>query len=272
MISWFALKNIFALMILLSFLTCNFAHAWIDTRNFEGGTIGQRTSKATGGIGGFSNTLYSNTYVHSGSMAAEVTFPEGSDCWGVCGGQVDYPQLVYENGEIWIRGYFYLKSPWVWTCSPRVKMFRIHVQNGGYISAFADNTIVGNFRPSNEVAGIEPSNPYIWDLDRWQSVELYVKFSATPGQGIFRIWKDGILIFEDRTNITLRSSGDYADLSYIFSYWNGGVPQTQYAWIDDFVFTTDRPSNQDANGNYMIGPLDWGNDTILAPTNLRILN
>lgn len=81
---------------------------------------------------------------------------------------------------------------------------------------------------------------------------MYVRLSTT--QPLFRIWKNGTLVIEDATTPTLGSSSDQADFSYVFTYWNGGSPQDQTAFVDELVYTTSRPSQHDASGNPMIGP------------------
>lgn len=255
------------LIISLNFLTYNLAHAWTRTLDFESETVGAV-------IGG-SGTTVSDVRAHSGTKSVRVMFPAGSDCWAVCGGNLPYGGTVYEGGEIWARGYYYFASPWSWSSSPVVKVFRLRMatasnDSSGYMSAFSEpqGRIVG----SNEPSPWQPTTTTYYTIDGWQSIEIYVKLSSVTGQGIFRIWKDGILIVEDKTRATLNNSTDMSTNGMYFTYWNGGVPQTQYAWVDDFVITTDRPSNQDANGNYMIGPSSSSSSssTLAAPSGLTI--
>jgi len=122
----------------------------------------------------------------------------------------------------------------------------------GYLSVFADTN--GMILLSNEVQGYQPSTGVSFDVNNWQSIEMYVKFSTTTP--VFRIWKNGILLIQDTTRRTLNSTNS-ADFSYIFTYWNGNVPQDQTSYIDDFYYTTETPSKVDAAGNFMIGPIDW---------------
>jgi hypothetical protein len=86
----------------------------------------------------------------------------------------------------------------------------------------------------------------------WHSYEQYVKFSNTPGKGIFRFWQDGNLIFEDKVTPTLGVSAQ-ADFIYLFTYWNGDAPKSQSAYVDDIVITSATPNNHDAAGNPFIG-------------------
>jgi hypothetical protein len=158
-----------------------------------------------------------------------------------------------------VRGYYFFKTPWDWTTPTFIKVMRIHVatstgSNIGYQSLLSDGggQIVGN----TEVADRNYYTSTYYDINRWQSIEMYVRFSSSAG--IFRAWKDGILILEDVSSKTLNSNSDYADFSYFMSYWNGGCPQDQVMYIDDVVMTTDTPSARDAAGNAMIGPSSIG--------------
>ena len=83
-----------------------------------------------------------------------------------------------------------------------------------------------------------------------------------PGQGIFRVWRDGKLWFEDRTTKTLFDSSSYSDRGHILGlYEEVGPSVEQSVWIDDVIITNDRPNNTDAHGNPFIG---MGNVQITA--------
>jgi hypothetical protein len=90
------------------------------------------------------------------------------------------------------------------------------------------------------------------ETNKWYCVEQYVKFSAA--QGIHRVWIDGKLVGENKSYPTLGQAADVCDAVFFFTYWNGAVRTSQYAYIDDVVITTDRPAGRDAAGNAMIGP------------------
>lgn len=249
------------LIVLLNFLICNFAQAWTVTADFEQGKVGDRANGLSGLGYATTQTFYSDTRASSGAKSARVTFIKGNE--EGTGGSSGYPN-VSEGGEVWARGYFYFASPFNWACSPVVKIFRIRVSTAsnnhvGWHSVFADSE--GQISLSNEVQSYQPKTNVYFDINQWQSIEIYVKFSATAG--IIRIWKNGQLVIEDKTRKTLVSSSNISNQSNVFTYWNGGHPQTQYAWIDDFVWTSERPSNRDVHGNYMIGPISA---TILPPS------
>lgn len=93
--------------------------------------------------------------------------------------------------------------------------------------------------------------------DTWMHLEHYVKLSSTtiyPTGGIWRVWQDGTLIFEDTHNKTISNSGRTIDTMVINSYWNGLIPADQHAYTDEVKITTVEPTNVDAFGNKMIGP------------------
>jgi len=281
------------------------AFCWTITADFEQGTLGTRADGPSGLTnanlsGGTLANWYDNTHVFSGSKAMKTFFKAGSTgSPGVAystGGQITFPSRITNGDEIWGRFYLYLPSSasWSWVCNPAVKVFRLaHICNSsgtglGYVSVFnywSGGSAYNNIAISNEIAGLvnnERITGSQFDYGQWQCIELYIKLS--PVNGITRIWKNGILIREEnqtRTTAsppfypgykTLSSSSDYADFAYVWTYWNGGAPQDQYAWIDDIKITTDPPPNLDAYGNRMIGPLGWaGSQTPPPPTGLEII-
>ncbi|HKN19730.1 MAG TPA: hypothetical protein VJW95_08025, partial [Dissulfurispiraceae bacterium] len=229
----------------------------------------------------FSETLFSNMIAHSGTQSAAVNFtPDANDAWGESGGIEAWPTGIAKGGQVWARGYFYFQSPWSWICSPVVKIFRIHLQdssgnNAGYVSLFADST--GAIVLSNEPDTYQSNDPgpgqqsaivvpAAYDINAWQCLELYVYFSPVEGSAVVRAWKNGVLIFQDTWRATMAAATDTSDESLVFTYWNGGVPQNQTAFVDDFEWTSVQPANTDAQGNYMIGPM--ATVTPSAPTNL----
>ncbi len=248
-----------AWMIGICLLGCDKVLAWTMTADFEKGSIGQKVNETSGFSADF---VYSNTPANSGAKSAKASFSPSV----TPGGYQPFPTHVGNSGEIWARGYFYFKSPWSWSCSPVVKIFRgAHIANSGgtnvgYLSIYAD--AAGKIQMSNEPGNYQDySSTTSYDIDKWQCLEMYVKLSTT--QPIFRIWKNGVLIKEDKITRTLGTSTDYADFSYVFTYWNGNPPQAQVSYVDDFMYTTSQPLATDSKGNRMIGPV--GNATISIP-------
>jgi hypothetical protein len=228
------------------------AHAWTTTQTFEG-----YENNAELGLGSIASIENPRT----GSLSAKVSFATSDANWGFV---IDTTNAT-QGEEVWARAYYYLKSSWSWECSPVVKVLRNHIyqqggSNRGHISLFSGTT--GNIVSSNEVAGTQDNDiaTKIHTDDTWVCLETYVKL-GTGTDGIFRVWKDGILIVNETGVTTLGAATDYLGDVYFFTYWNGDPPQAQVAYIDDIIITNEQPANQDASGNYMIGPSDWGAST-----------
>jgi hypothetical protein len=258
---------------------------WTFTADFEQGVEGTIAQGASGLTESFSKTLFSSENPHTGTKSARIEWVQGSVGWAEAGGSVIYHPVgpLSEGSEVWLRTYFYMKSPWDWTSDPASKLLRIHVEdvnnsNTGYHSLYIDP--VGRLQLSNEPADEQTysKDPQLQlSVDRWQSIEYYLKLSTTTP--VFRIWKEGVMVMEDTTTPTLQKTTDSADFTYIRTYWNGGSPINQVEYMDDLViFTklpteTDRPANQDAAGNYMVGPTDWTTPSPAAPAapkNLKV--
>lgn len=248
------------LLILILILTIpSLALSWTETANFDSGAVGQVANGSDGFDGAGTATLYSDTYAHSGTQSARMTWLTGDAGFDENHG-VNYLSSVTDGGEIWARVYYYFPTGFDFTCTPVNKILRLHVYasdgstNRGHISIFSGSA--GQVKYSNEVDATEPYTGESFGTGSWDSYELYVRFSTTSP--ISRIWKNGILIHEDTTHATLQSATDISTESYVMSYWNGGPDQDQYSYHDDLYVTNEQPSNQDAAGNYMIGPTDWG--------------
>jgi len=265
---------IYIFSISLSLLVPLHANAWVINSDFESGIIGKKADGPSGFSGARGLTVYSNERSHSGKQSAKATITEGDVGWLQWGGTFDYPDL-HEGDEIWFQAYIYWPTDWVWTDGP--KSLRIHIAdsggaNRGYYDIFLKpweihiGSEVGNpefstnVYPRNHIAGKRDG-----DVGRWVPLEMYVKFSAKPGQGIYRVWKDGKLIFEDKLTRTLISSTDKSDFIYLFTIWNNGAPATQSNYIDDITITNEKPSNTDAHGNAYIGTGDVTFKTIAKP-------
>lgn len=254
------------------------AHAWTWTADFEQGQIGNRAQGPSGFDYAATRTTYTNEIAHSGTKSCKFDWLRGVDGFDTCSawwGYGDSNHRVGNGGELWVRGYYYFKSPWSWTCDPAIKILRAAIrtasdQNRGYHSIFSNTN--GQVTLSNEVQDYQPESTVAFGVNQWVCLELYVKFSPTAP--ITRIWRDGVLVFENKSHRTLDSTSDYfAGGGWVMSYWNGGAPQAQVMYVDDFVATTDPPANRDAKGNLMIGPIGSIRPARPAqPSDLRILD
>ena len=260
------------ILALLALFISSQANAWVVSAEFEKGTLGELAIGVDALSGTLTdNTTFSDEFVHNGNFSAKMTVIQGDTKWG---GYNMHPELLKEGDEIWMRYYLYFPTGFDFTCSQciGIKTMRIHTRsagggdgtNEGYIDVLIDDEDGLNI--FNEVAGqafadywfaktgkTVPSVGTIITTGQWYAIEQYVKFSSTPGKGIYRVWQDGILVFEDKANITMASGTSESDLNFIFGFWNGDAPKTQSAYFDDFVIASSTPSNLDASGNPFIG-------------------
>ncbi len=287
--------------ILLTFIfICTNAMAWTRTLTFENGLTG---SDGFSGVG--STVDRSQTYVHSGNYSARVFFPAGDRCWDsalTCGAIFNsFPESVGDGDELWTRAYMYYPSGWDWGDRDgngnyrKILRYTIGTRGNlstiGYWDGGSDADILGNTEAGNYYSWSAQFTGSKFPVGRWHSIEMYVKFGTTDATTTQRLWLDGNLIFDSSTlssnNPALGSSSDQLTRLLFFTYWNGGVRTSQYAYVDDIVITSDTPSARDSQGNPMIGTGSFSSDsgsssggdsttdtqtTIEAPQNLRIIS
>lgn len=270
-------------------IACLFAtagQAWTIKADFEDGVIGTKAESPTDGFhdtAGHSRIVGSP--VLSGHQAASVTATKGKTGFGVWGGGFNFPTPLHEGDEIWYRVNTYYPSGWDFSCggcTEGMKFMRIHTrsatrQNEGYIHTFiksddsnGNNINLGHIKPSTEVNDpyftfVKPLGPEI-TRDRWHTFEMYVKFSSnkTTPNGIYRVWMDGDLIYENTHYPTLVSPTSDSNKAYLYTYWNNGAPKTQTSYVDDVIITNEVPGRKDAAGNPYIGV---GPSIYIAPPN-----
>ena len=262
---WIRLLGIFFFSAV--FVTSSFA--WTIKMSFDDGPVGAFANQDQG-YNGFNGagraTVFTDEISADGTQSCKMSWPKGHNGWAVCYGRITFSdnpgaRSLKEGDELWVRAYYYFKSPWDWYVpgGPHNKILRVHTKhadggNGGYISFLSNSR--GQIIGDSEV-GPRPKNyrtNYHYALDRWQCLEMYIKFSTK--EPILRMWVDGKLIIEDTNKNTLKYPSTIADGSFIATAWAGGAPQDQVQYVDAFVFTTDKPSKRDADGNPMIGPID----------------
>jgi MYXO-CTERM domain-containing protein len=260
----------------LGVLTPAYASAWTLTADFEGGTIGAKAQSpnpdAFHGTAG--DSKYVGSPVNTGSQAGSVTAQAGQTGFGKWGGSFDFPTDLKQGDEVWFRVYVHYPAGWSFNCggcTQGMKFMRIHTaspsgSNEGYQDILIKGGATGGLIEAScyEVNGSEchtnnNNGALLHGLgtavprDKWQAFEQYVKWSSVPGQGIFRFWQDGKLIFEDLKTATLRTANSKSDFIYMYTYWNNGAPKTQTSYVDSVVITTDTPGQKDSQGNPFIG-------------------
>jgi len=259
------------------------AFAWVISAGFEGGVLGTRAQSPNPDA--FLDNAGDSTYVDSpvltGSQAGSVSINQGETGFGLWGGSFGFPSDLGEGDELWFRVNVYYPEGWDFGCggcTEGMKFMRVATKEadtatgspgnnegaqtillqggatGGLLNANTEvntSAFFTNNGPWPYVAARGLGDPI--PRDQWQTYEMYFKFSSVENEGIYRVWQDENLIFEDLQTATLRSATSVADLVHLYTYWNNGAPQTQTSYVDDILITNEMPSNTDGFGNPMIG-------------------
>jgi hypothetical protein len=281
------MNRILLLLITLAFSAQ--APAWTVKRGFEDGAPGVKaqTPDSFNGTAGRSSFTSNQAIVLNGNLSGTVTVNQGETGFGQWGGSFNFPTALKEGQEIWFRVYVMYPTGWDFSCggcTQGMKFMRIHTaSSGGSNEGYMDTLINGDTTGGKIMVGNEALGPIFFSnngggtkyrgtaiiRDKWYAYEQYLKWSSVPGQGIYRVWQDGNLIFEDLKTATLRSSTSKSDFIYLYTYWNNGAPQTQTSYVDEVVITSDTPPNRDAQGNPLIGVSS--NYTYIAPPNPPVI-
>lgn len=242
---------------------------WTEIRTFEGGTLGEQVNLTVGG-----RSVYSDVEVFAGTRSCRMRALNGETGFGNWGGGIDYPEDLGRGDEVWLRVNtnfppgFDLHAPGE---GGRLKFLRHHTKE-------ADGTHIGyeDMLITTADGIVADATPFKWIyegensfvdvgnfasheivLDIWETYEWYHRFDNITkdagGLAVIRWWKNGLLVQEITNRRTLNSPTDKVDWTYIFTYWNGGSPQTQDMYMDNIKLTSIRPSNTDAFGNFLIG-------------------
>ena len=246
------------------------------TADFESGTLGAVAL----GSDGFSDTttgVYSNDYARTGSQSVKTSITAGTTGFGEWGGLFGNNIDLVEGDEYWYRTCVYFPAGFNFTSgsSEGVKFMRSQIKSPagahlGYWNYFLDTA--GVTFSTSVVNGINTAfyDAYPWTAEtsnrtgiqqvgaaietgQWVVFEHYLKLHSVPGQAAMRMWRDGVLIFENTALANLPYSDSKLVKSSVFTYWNNNAPATQSCYIDDVVITSTTPANTDAAGNKFIG-------------------
>jgi hypothetical protein len=253
---------------------------WFTHIDCEGGTPG-----AQAGQGGaneftetFSSTIYSTAQVGTGSQSCQMGITQGSDGWGQWGASYVFPSPLQNGSELWVRVSLFVPAGFDTTTNDgMLKFMRVHTAspsntNEGYHDLLFASPGFESWSP-----GVGNwSAPYIYSYEgaaqligtgtvpanniatgQWETYEMYLKFDPVSkdagGKGEIRIWKNNQLLLDRTSGPTLVQASSFADLFYLFTYWNGNAPATQSLYVDDVIVTNQTPANTDANGYPFIG-------------------
>lgn len=280
-------------LLFLVFFSKN-AFSWTHTASFEDDIVG---SDGFSFVGTTVDRVYG--IAHSGNYSSRIFFPKGDRCWDSCltcgAGFNDFSTAVGNGDELWTRMYIYLSEGWDWGDQAgdgnwrKILRYTIgtrgNISIGGYWRGSTTAELLGNTEAGNYYSYYDQFTDFNFPAPgQWFCLEQHVKFGTTDATTVHHIWLNGKLIFDssniNRDNPALGSSSDTCTRILFFTYWNGALRTSQYAYIDDILITTDRPSKTDSHGNPMIGPSpsdypDKGPDvtvTIEPPENVRVVD
>ncbi len=254
------------------------AAQWAE--DFEGAANGATLLS----LGCFDTSGVVDTAQHfSGAKAAKHTMVAALDNALSYGLGKSLAANLVQGDEFWVQAQFFYPVGWdfgnnndagLGGNATRVKHFRLQTfhannSNAGYNDVYLhkeDSTttkwqfiyegvqqwafnVYGDLpsRPAAPITGIVRGN--------WRKIEYYVKLHSDPSQAKVRLWENDSLVFEINDLATLTSATDYASLFRFCTYVNGGAPQTQSMWTDDWkIYTSSSaPTNLDAGGRVFIG-------------------
>lgn len=222
----------------------------------------------------------STEQAYSGTKSAKCSVTSGSADLNYLAGR---PSVnLGEGQEIWVRFRTFFPTGYSFSASPHLKFFRIDQGPGSGVNkghgAHIDWYIrfVGQAGDTNNVGYLDyiQENQQSWLYDTttlpsgivrntWQTWNFYYKLHSVAASGRIRLWRDSTLLVDVNSRVTLGSStnviGSTADANaqgiMFQTYWNGGAPQTQSCYIDDWCVATQAspPTNTDSGGNLFIG-------------------
>lgn len=207
---------------------------WERKTSFTSLPVGSSAREAAGLSEAFSNTVIA---MNGDTQCASMGISAGQTGFGIWGGIMDHPINLIEGNELTFRIETFFPVGFDFTGKPRLKFLRVHTESVGGNDGYLDLLILpqGGFSHGNEIVGRDSINnggtpfgkPIVPGV--WETYEVFVKFSAT--QGIYRVSQNGLIIYENTAQKTLKSSTSYSDKSYIFTYWNGGAPKSQHMFV-----------------------------------------
>lgn len=121
---------------------------------FENGVLGAMATEFMDAQG---LTIYQNTHVHSGSMAAQCTMTAGSTGFGNWGGIVYWDTPHSEGDEVYVKVNTYFPSAFDNTTNFALKFLRLRVAdslNGhkGYVDVYIRDSLSDTYMVQNEVS------------------------------------------------------------------------------------------------------------------------
>lgn len=265
-------KSITVLLVVLLF-SLN-AHSWSRVEDFNEGEVGESVQTTGGMDNSAGGTLHSDEQSLDGSLVAKMSINEGKTGFGGWGGIIRFPEKLRIGDSYWVQFYMYIPSNFNidTPTNGSLKFLRVHTatpvsNNAGYMDfQFMDDdtqrdAVYRYIKEGGEKSWLEIASANererLIPRDRWFKVELALTLGVIPkaegGKSSVRYWVDDELVWNGENAQTLSGEDHFADALYIFTYWNGGAPKSQSLYIDNFIMTSDTPSNRDSAGFPFIG-------------------
>lgn len=224
---------------------------WNREITFEGLAVGSDVDSGPTGVDGVPNTNYGNTEVTdiraaSGTKSARVEFDQGTFAENGSGLIIDFGDAdnfaqssdVYDGGHVWYQLQTFFPTGFDFTATGfNLKFMRIGTRrgngsNGGYLDIYIKNNREVYYQ--NEVA--DASQDDVDDTKRintneWQTWTVHAVLSRTTP--LFELWRGTEKLLTNNTFVTLPDNAGYAERAMFVTYWNGGVPQNQEAFVDN---------------------------------------
>lgn len=206
-------------------------------------------------------TVYSSEQAFSDTTSGKMTLLTSDDeanggggGFGQWGGIINWPNELLKGDEIFIRfRMFYPAGFNHYTVGggshvkfTRIKTLTAGGANAGLIDIYwhSQNNAEGTtYKFIKEQVdkwvyfGDSANFPFV--SGQWVTFNIHYILSDVPGEGLVRVWRDGSLMV-NANEATLTNATDRALDWYLFTYWNGAVPQNQSCYVDDVVITSDR--------------------------------
>ena len=245
------------------------ASAWRLDLNFNDGAVGAKAQSSGAFNDAAGGTYYTSAVSYEGGKAAELNITAGSTAFGTWGGIITHPTNLKKGDQVWFRVRTFMPAGFNYDSTSegnRLKFLRIHTRTSSTSNLGYDDWYI-NPKGASVPFSFIYEGEQVWEnfgtsadkpvLGVWETYEMYVKFDNVPasagGQARVRVWKNGVLMKDITNRKTLASADAYADRTHLFTYWNGGAPQTQKMYVDDIVLTSDTPAAKDAAGNPFVG-------------------
>lgn len=221
-------------------------------------------------FGAAGRTTASSQKTHQGRRSARMAIhQDDKGGFGRWGGILPIEPALPRGSEIWVRVFVLWPKDFEFSAAPWMKFIRLHNQtgnnqNGGYNDLYVDKadgpkSVLRTIKEVHNTWQTYDGPPL--PREQWESYEVYLFIDNTSvddgGEGRFRVWRDGELIF-DRTDVPTISTADgIINSLYLFTYWNNEKPPNNHLFLDDLVIATSAspPPNTDDSGNRFIG--DW---------------